>query len=302
MAKGFEELFIDELQDIYSSEHQILKVLPEMAAAAEAGELKEAFKIHLIETKKQVQRLDKIFDLLKIARIEKFCKGTRGLIQECQDIIKKYSKSPARDAALISKAQRIEHYEISAYGTVHAFAREINLGSTIADLLQSTLGEEAGADKKLTKIAEGGLLRTGINHQAHTVSHAQPHGTTAPKAKKAIKRKAAKRKVATTKRKSAAKKLVGAKLLVKKAKKTAVRRKVAKKLVAKKAVKRVIKKKAIKRVVKKKAVKRKVVRKAASAKRKTTARRKVAVKAKAFSVKKRTAKRKTAAKRRAAKH
>lgn len=167
MQKDLKDLLIDELHDILNSEEQIVKALPEMVRAAESPDLKEAFGSHLKETKGQIQRLEKTFKLLKVEKKEKFCQATKGLIQECKEVLKEFkTKSPIRDAALISKVQRIEHYEISAYGTVRTFASELDLDE-VADLLQATLDEEANADKKLTKIAEGGLFRTGINLQAN---------------------------------------------------------------------------------------------------------------------------------------
>lgn len=174
MQKDLKDLLIDELHDILSSEEQIVKALPAMVRASESPDLKLAFANHLKETKGHIQRLDKIFKLLKIKRQEKFCKATKGLIQECADVIKDLkTKSPARDAALISKAQRIEHYEISAYGTMRTFANELDLDE-VAGLLKATLNEEGSADKKLTKIAEGGLFRTGINLQANMPQEIKP--------------------------------------------------------------------------------------------------------------------------------
>lgn len=167
MQKDLKDLLIDELHDILSSEKQIVEALPEMVKASESSDLKKAFESHLKETKGQIQRLEKIFKLLKVEKKEKFCKATKGLIQECKEVLKDFkTKSPIRDAALISKAQRIEHYEISAYGTMRTFASELDL-NVVADLLQATLDEEGNADKKLTKIAEGGLFKTGINLQAN---------------------------------------------------------------------------------------------------------------------------------------
>jgi ferritin-like metal-binding protein YciE len=165
--KGIKDLLIEELYDIYSAEEQIVEALPKMVAASESPDLKKAFQSHLKETKGQVQRLKKIFKILKVEKKEKLCKAAKGLIQECKEVLKNSkTKSAIRDAALISKAQRIEHYEIAAYGTVRTFAKEIDL-DTIVDLLQQTLDEEGNADKKLTEIAEGGLLKTGINQQAN---------------------------------------------------------------------------------------------------------------------------------------
>jgi len=167
MQKGIKDLLIDELHDMLNFEEQIIEALPEMVAAAESPDLKKAFESHLKETKGQLQRLEKIFKLLKIEKKQKICKAMKGIIQEGKEVLKDYkTQSPLRDAALISKAQRIEHYEISAYGTARTLAKEINLDEA-ADLLQKTLDEEGEADKKLTKIAEGGLLSSGINHQAN---------------------------------------------------------------------------------------------------------------------------------------
>lgn len=166
MKKGIKELFIDELEDSLSSEKQIVKALPEMAKAAHSPELKKAFNDHLKETKNQVKRLEKVFKLLHLKSKSKFCKGTQGLIDEGKEAIKDFDKSPVRDAALISKAQRIEHYEIAAYGTLRTFASELSL-KEVAALLEASLEEEGQADKTLTKIAQGGLFTAGINHLAH---------------------------------------------------------------------------------------------------------------------------------------
>lgn len=166
MSKTIKDLFIDELHDILSSEEQIVKALPKVAEAAESQELKDAYTSHLKETKEHVKRLEKVFKLLHFERKEKFCKATKGLIEECNEVIGEFHKSPVRDAALISKTQRIEHYEISAYGTVCTFAKELGY-KEVAHILHDTLVEEDNADKKLTKIAEGGFLSTGINHKAN---------------------------------------------------------------------------------------------------------------------------------------
>jgi ferritin-like metal-binding protein YciE len=166
MQKTMKDLFIDELHDVLSAEEQIVKAMPKVIEAAESKDLKEAFRSHLQETKEQVKRLGKVFKLLKEKRKPKFCKGTKGLIDECNETIKEYKKSPVRDAALISKTQRIEHYEISAYGTICTFARELG-HSAIAVILHKTLNEEEAADKKLTKIAEGNFFSCGINHEAN---------------------------------------------------------------------------------------------------------------------------------------
>jgi ferritin-like metal-binding protein YciE len=179
MKKDLRDLLTDELRDILSSEEQIVEALPEMAKAAESPDLKHAFEHHLKETKGQLHRLEKVFKLLKIEKKEKFCKATKGLIDECKEVLKDFkTKSLLRDAALISKSQRIEHYEISAYGTVRTFAKELG-EKEVAGLLQETLDEEANADKTLTKIAEGGMFKTGINEQSISPNgEKEPHKLT----------------------------------------------------------------------------------------------------------------------------
>lgn len=167
MEKDLKDLLIDELHDILSSEEQIVEALPEMVKASDSPDLKKAYASHLKETKGQIQRLEKIFKLLKIEKKEKLCKATKGLIDECKEVLKDFKKkSPIRDAALISKSQRIEHYEISAYGTMRTFAREINQRD-VANLLNETLKEEENADRKLTKLAKGGMFTSGINRLAN---------------------------------------------------------------------------------------------------------------------------------------
>lgn len=164
--QGFTQLFIDELEDMYSSEHQMIEALPNMIKAASSDELKEALTNHLKETKNQVTRLNKIFSIMGLQPSENTCEAMEGLIQEAKELIGKKSKSPLLDAAIISAAQKIEHYEIASYGTLRSFAKNLELNSEIATLLQKTLDEEGAADKKLTKIADGSLFSAGINQQA----------------------------------------------------------------------------------------------------------------------------------------
>src|SRR6185503_791446 len=168
MEKRITHLFVDELSDILDAEEQILKALPKMVMAAQSSDLKEACTAHLKETKEQVRRLEKIFKILKVTRKKKICKAAKALVQECQEVVQKFkTKSATRDAALIAKMQRIEHYEISAYGTLRTFAKEIGVHDDVTDLLQESLEEEDSADKKLTRLAEGSMLTTGINREAN---------------------------------------------------------------------------------------------------------------------------------------
>ncbi len=165
MKKDIQDLFIKELEGILDAEEQIVEALPDMVAAADSPDLKDTFKAHLTETKGQVVRLKKIFKMLKVEPRIAASAGMKGLIKEGVDAIKLYEKSPVRDAALIAKAQRIEHFEISAYGTLKTLAKELDFDEVV-DLLDDSLDEASKADKKLTKLAEGSLMTTGINAKA----------------------------------------------------------------------------------------------------------------------------------------
>jgi Mn-containing catalase len=148
------ELLIDELQDIYHAERQLVKALPKMAKAANSSELKEAFQNHLTETQGQVERLNQAFELLGEKAKAKVCKGMVGLVEEGQETITngKDKEDSIADLALIGAAQRVEHYEISAYGTARTIAEQLGQDE-IVQLLEQTLEEEKGADETLTKIA-----------------------------------------------------------------------------------------------------------------------------------------------------
>ena len=148
-----EELLIDELKDLYSAENQIVKALPKMAKAASAPELKRAFERHLEETKRQVERLNQIGEQLEIRLTGKKCKGMEGLIEEGKEIIEEDLDEDATDAGLIGAAQKVEHYEIAAYGTARTHASLLGYNK-VAKLLQQTLDEEGNTDKKLTALAE----------------------------------------------------------------------------------------------------------------------------------------------------
>jgi len=148
-----QELLVDELKDIYSAENQIIKALPKMAKAASSPELKRAFERHLEETKRQVERLDQIGEALDIKMTGKKCKGMEGLIEEGKEIMSEDLEEDTLDAGLIGAAQKVEHYEIAAYGTARAHANLLGL-NTIARLLQQTLDEEGNTDRKLTQLAE----------------------------------------------------------------------------------------------------------------------------------------------------
>jgi ferritin-like metal-binding protein YciE len=148
-----EELLVDELKDLYSAENQIIKALPRMAKATSAPELKRAFERHLDETRRQVERLNQIGDELEIKLTGKKCKGMEGLLEEGKEMMEEDLDDNALDAGLIGAAQKVEHYEIAAYGTARTHAEMLGY-SKIARLLQQTLNEEGATDKKLTQLAE----------------------------------------------------------------------------------------------------------------------------------------------------
>ena len=155
-----DELFQDELKDLYSAENQMLKALPRMAKGASSPELKRAFERHLEETRKQVERLNQIGEMLEIKLTGKKCKGMEGLIEEGKEIMEELDDENAIDAGLIGAAQKAEHYEIAGYGTARTHAEMLGY-SRIAKLLQQTLNEEGATDKKLTALAE-----SVINYEA----------------------------------------------------------------------------------------------------------------------------------------
>src|SRR5215218_105855 len=147
-----EELLQDELKDLYSAENQIIKALPRMIKGSESPELKRAFERHLEETKKQVERLNQIGEELGFKLTGKKCKGMEGLIEEGKEMLEELNEENI-DAGLIGAAQKVEHYEIAAYGTARTHAEMLGMRK-VAKLLQQTLDEEGATDKKLTALAE----------------------------------------------------------------------------------------------------------------------------------------------------
>lgn len=161
-----QDLFEHEISDLYSAETQLVSALPKVAQAASNDELRKAFENHLQETRDHVRRLEEIRAQLGSSMTDE-CQGMRGLIKEGEDIVSGDGDAVVKDAALISAAQRIEHYEIAAYGTARTLADELDLPEA-KDLLDQTLDEESNADKLLTKIATGGMFKSGINQQARS--------------------------------------------------------------------------------------------------------------------------------------
>jgi ferritin-like metal-binding protein YciE len=158
--KDLNELFVDTLKDIYYAEKQIFKSLPKMAKAASSGQLRAAFEKHHDETEGQIERLEKIFEMLDKPARGKKCDAIEGILDEGKEIMDEYADTPALDAGLLAAAQAVEHYEISRYGTLKAWAAKLNMPQAVK-LLDQTLAEEKKTDETLTKIAE-----TAVNYEA----------------------------------------------------------------------------------------------------------------------------------------
>jgi ferritin-like metal-binding protein YciE len=148
-----DELLEDELKDMYSAETQLIKALPKMVKAAESNDLRAALEKHLEQTRVHVERIKEICNDLKTTPRGKNCAGMEGLIKEGEEVIQSNAKSEPKQAALIGAAQRVEHYEIAAYGTARAHAQQLGYLKAV-ELLSKTLDEEKEIDKKLTKVAE----------------------------------------------------------------------------------------------------------------------------------------------------
>src|SRR5436853_425175 len=178
-TEGLRELYVDQLKDLYNAENQLVKALPKMAKASSSEELRKGFEEHLEQTKGHVQRLEQIFRVLEENPKGKKCTGMEGLVEEGSEIMKEDFEDALLDAALIGAAQRVEHYEIAAYGTVRAFAEELGESEHVS-LLEETLEEEKETDEKLTKLAKQ------INAQANEGSgEAEKRQTSQKKSKRA---------------------------------------------------------------------------------------------------------------------
>jgi ferritin-like metal-binding protein YciE len=152
--QSLQQLFVEECQDLYSGEQQILKALPKMAEKAASIQLRDSFNQHYRQTENQVRRLDRIFDELPdIKREGKKCKGIEGIIKDGEEIVKSDAEPEVRDAGMIGAAQRVEHYEIAGYGTARTYAQLLGKHEW-ARLLQEILDEEKETDRKLTALAE----------------------------------------------------------------------------------------------------------------------------------------------------
>ncbi|WP_312681359.1 ferritin-like domain-containing protein [Stenotrophomonas chelatiphaga] len=153
--KTLEDLFIHELSDIYSAEKQMSKALPRLSRASTNPDLAAAFDTHLEETQGQIERIDKVVEVLGIRLKRIKCAAMEGLVEEGKEVIESVEKGPVRDAALIGGAQKVEHYEIASYGTIAALAKELGYKEALPLLLE-TLAEEKATDEKLTLLAKAG--------------------------------------------------------------------------------------------------------------------------------------------------
>jgi ferritin-like metal-binding protein YciE len=152
-STGLRKLLEDQLADLYYVEKQLVKALPKMAKKACNEELRTAFEEHLEETRNQVGRLEEIFGHLELPVKAKRCPAIDGILEEGTEIMEEFADDPALDAGLVSAAQKVEHYEITSYGSMKAWAEQLELEEVVA-LIDETLEEEKGADEKLTSIAE----------------------------------------------------------------------------------------------------------------------------------------------------
>jgi len=159
------ELFIDELKDIYWAEKHLTSALPKMAKAATSNELRSAIENHLRETENHVSRLEQVFEVIREKAVAKKCEAMAGLIKEGEEIISETEKgSITRDAGIISAAQKVEHYEIATYGTLRSLAGVLGHDEAI-ELLQATLSEEKNADQTLTQVAESSVNQAAKNEK-----------------------------------------------------------------------------------------------------------------------------------------
>ena len=172
--EGLRDLYIDELKDLYNAENQLVKALPKMAKAASSDELKQGFEEHLEQTRGHVQRLEKIFKSLDESPKGKKCAGMEGLVKEGSEVMEEDFEGPLMDAALIGAAQRVEHYEIAAYGMASEFAKILGESEHVT-LLEETLQEEKETDEKLTELAKE------INPQANEGAEQSKNSKPTPK-------------------------------------------------------------------------------------------------------------------------
>jgi ferritin-like metal-binding protein YciE len=175
-----DDLFLEEIRDLYDAEKQLTKALPKMAKASSSGELRKAFETHFKETQTQVERLEQVFNMLDERATGKKCAAITGLIKEGDELVSETGSNAVRDAGLIAAAQKVEHYEISGYGSARNHAQILGYMEVVS-LLEQTLTEEKSADRILNDLAE-----TTVNEDAANVSEIEessgPHRATSAKA------------------------------------------------------------------------------------------------------------------------
>lgn len=169
----FKALFEDTLKDVFYAEKAILKALPKMAKKAGSKKLQMAFTRHHKETEKQVMRLEQVFQILGTKATGKRCPAIDGIIEEAQELMKETDDETIRDAAMLAAAQAVEHYEISRYGTLAAWADTLDMDDA-AELLRATLEEEKATDMKLTELAEGGINSAALHEDDESESEEMP--------------------------------------------------------------------------------------------------------------------------------
>jgi ferritin-like metal-binding protein YciE len=162
---SLEDVFAEQLNDLRSAEEQLVEALPKLAGAASSEELRQAFEEHLAQTRGHLERVDDLLVTTGVTRTGEACVGMRGLIEEGSKVVSASGDPMAKDAALIAAAQRVEHYEIAAYGTAATLADQLGFDDA-QDVLGQILDEEETADKLLTKIATGSMFHAGVNQQA----------------------------------------------------------------------------------------------------------------------------------------
>jgi ferritin-like metal-binding protein YciE len=177
---SLQELYVEQLRDLYNAESQLVKALPKMAKAAQSEALRQGFEHHLEQTTGHVDRLEQIFSAMDESPKGRKCAGMEGLVKEGEEVIKEQSSSDALDAGLIASAQRVEHYEIAAYGTVRSFAKFLGDNEAV-DLLQQTLDEEKETDEKLTELSKEVIARAMDAAQvAETEQESEEEGASRP--------------------------------------------------------------------------------------------------------------------------
>ncbi|WP_448189719.1 YciE/YciF ferroxidase family protein [Azospirillum sp. sgz301742] len=160
-AKTMQDLLIEEMRDIYHAEKQILKALPKLAKKVQSEALRTAFEEHAQQTQGQIERLEQCFEELDTRTRGKPCEAMKALLEEAQEILEMGMAPEVTDAALIAAAQKVEHYEIASYGTLHAYAQGCGL-TNVAGLLEQTLNEEKETDKRLNKLAIGDINKKAL--------------------------------------------------------------------------------------------------------------------------------------------